>query len=61
MEVAKTYAVLQPGDDIIVPTTGSGGVAKARTEAREDMKCHDWFFCTKKLEKDKVLKTILKK
>jgi hypothetical protein len=25
------------------------------------MTCYDWFFCTKKLEKEKVLGTILKK
>jgi len=24
------------------------------------MKCYDWFFCTKKPDKDKVLGTILK-
>jgi peroxiredoxin (alkyl hydroperoxide reductase subunit C) len=30
-------------------------------EGKEDMTCYDWFFCTKKLEKEKVLKTILKK
>jgi len=23
--------------------------------------CHDWFFCTKKIDKDKVLATIKKK
>jgi len=30
-------------------------------EGKEEMKCYDWFFCTKKLEKDKVLKAVLKK
>ena len=30
-------------------------------EGKEDMTCHDWFFCTKKLDKEKVLTTILKK
>jgi len=50
----------QPGDDVIVPTAGSCGVAKQRMESTE-MKCYDWFFCTKKLDKDKILGTILKK
>ena len=40
-----------PGDDVIVPTAGSCGVAKERMEGKEDMTCHDWFFCTKKLDK----------
>jgi peroxiredoxin 2/4 len=51
----------QPGDDVIVPTAGSCGVAKERMESKEEMKCYDWFFCTKKLDKEKVLGTILKK
>ena len=40
---------------------GSCGVAKERMEAKQDMTCYDWFFCTKKLDKEKVLSTILKK
>lgn len=51
----------QPGDDVIVPTAGSCGVAKERMENKEEMKCYDWFFCTKKLDKQKILDTILKK
>lgn len=51
----------RPGDDVIVPPAGSCGVAKSRMEGKEDMKCYDWFFCTKKLDKDTVLKKILKK
>ena len=51
----------QPGDDVIVPTAGSCGVAKQRMESKEEMKCYDWFFCTKKLDKQKVLDTVLKK
>ena len=51
----------QPGDDVIVPTAGSCGVAKERMESKDEMKCYDWFFCTKKLDKEKVLSTILKK
>ncbi len=57
-----TPADWQPGDDVIVPTAGSCGVAKERMESKtEDVKCYDWFFCTKKLDKGKVLSTILKK
>jgi peroxiredoxin (alkyl hydroperoxide reductase subunit C) len=51
----------QPGDDVIVPTAGSCGVAKQRMESKDEMKCYDWFFCTKKLDKEKVLSTVLKK
>ncbi len=57
-----TPADWQPGDDVIVPTAGSCGTAKERMEtADEDVKCYDWFFCTKKLDKEKVLGKILKK
>ncbi|GAK53847.1 peroxiredoxin [Candidatus Moduliflexus flocculans] len=56
-----TPADWRPGDDVIVPPAGSCGVAKDRMEGKEDMKCYDWFFCTKKLPKETVLNTILKK
>jgi peroxiredoxin 2/4 len=57
-----TPADWQPGDDVIVPTAGSCGVAKERMESKEeDIKCYDWFFCTRKLTKEKVMDTILKK
>jgi peroxiredoxin (alkyl hydroperoxide reductase subunit C) len=56
-----TPADWRPGDDVIVPPAGSCGVAKNRMDGKEDMKCYDWFFCTKKLDKEKVLKTITKK
>ncbi len=50
-----TPADWRPGDDVIVPTAGSCGVAKARMEANDpDVTCYDWFFCTKKLPKDKI-------
>jgi peroxiredoxin 2/4 len=42
-------------------TAGSCGVAKERKENKEEMHCYDWFFCKKKLGKDEVLKTVLKK
>ncbi|MDD2192784.1 MAG: peroxiredoxin [Bacteroidales bacterium] len=45
----------QPGDDVIVPTAGSCGVAKERMEDKTgEMTCYDWFFCTKKLSKELV-------
>jgi peroxiredoxin 2/4 len=50
----------QPGDPVIVPPAGSCGVAKERMEG-EELDCKDWFFCTKKLDKDLVLITLLKK
>jgi len=57
-----TPADWRPGDDVIVPTAGSCGMAKERMESKaEDIKCYDWFFCTKKIAKEKVLSTILKK
>jgi len=48
-----------PGDDVIVPTAGSCGVAKARTEDK-NLDCKDWFFCTKKLDKDTIMKKLIK-
>lgn len=56
-----TPADWQPGDDVIVPPAGSCSTAKDRMEGKEDMKCYDWFFCTKKIDKETVLKTVLKK
>jgi peroxiredoxin 2/4 len=56
-----TPADWRPGDDVIVPPAGSCGVAKERMESKQEMTCYDWFFCTKKLDKEKVLSTILKK
>ena len=51
----------RPGDDVIIPTAGSCGVAKQRMESKKDIKCYDWFFCTKKLSKQEVEKSIKKK
>jgi len=57
-----TPADWRPGDDVIVPPAGSCGAAKDRMESdAKDTHCYDWFFCTKKLDKDTVLKSILKK
>jgi len=57
-----TPADWRPGDDVIVPTAGSCGVAKDRMEGKEaGVTCHDWFFCTKKIDKEKVLAAIKQK
>jgi peroxiredoxin (alkyl hydroperoxide reductase subunit C) len=57
-----TPADWRPGDDVIVPTAGSCGVAKERMDGKEaGVTCHDWFFCTRKIDKEKVLGTIKKK
>jgi peroxiredoxin (alkyl hydroperoxide reductase subunit C) len=66
LQTADAFSVALPadwqvGDDVIVPTAGSCGVAKQRMESKEEMKCYDWFFCTKPLDKQKVLDTVLKK
>lgn len=57
-----TPADWRPGDDVIVPPAGSCGVAKERMDGKEeDVKCYDWFFCTKKLGKEKIFDEILQK
>ena len=56
-----TPADWRPGDDVIVGPAGSCGAAQNRMEGKEDMVCQDWFFCQKKIDKDTVLKKILKK
>jgi len=58
MQTADKYSIAtpadwQPGDDVIVPTAGSCGVAKDRMENKEEMTCYDWFFCTKPLTLDR--------
>jgi len=55
-----TPADWRPGDDVIVPTAGSCGVAKERMENQKDIKCLDWFFCLKKISKEDVWKAITK-
>lgn len=56
-----TPADWQPGDDVIVPPAGSCGVAKERMEGKDGYRCYDWFFCTRPLDKETVLQTVLKK
>lgn len=65
MQVADRFSVAlpadwRPGDDVIVPPAGSCGVAKERMEGKKDMKCYDWFFCTKKLSQKEIDKEIKK-
>jgi peroxiredoxin (alkyl hydroperoxide reductase subunit C) len=55
MQTADMYNIAtpadwRPGDDVIVPTAGSCGVAKERMEDKTgEITCYDWFFCTKPL------------
>ncbi|MBR7152250.1 MAG: peroxiredoxin [Candidatus Methanomethylophilaceae archaeon] len=47
-----TPANWRPGDDVIVPTAGSCGVAKERVESNDpDMYCLDWFMCFRREKK----------
>lgn len=48
-DACATPADWRPGDDVIVPTAGSCGVAKERMENQSDEQyCLDWFLCFKK-------------
>ncbi|MDD2564461.1 MAG: peroxiredoxin [Salinivirgaceae bacterium] len=55
-----TPADWRPGDDVIVSPAGTCGSAQERVEDK-NLDCKDWFFCTKKLSKEEVLKKVLKK
>lgn len=50
-----------PGDDVIVSPAGSCGTAKARMSGEDGLECKDWYFCTKKIDKEKVLNKVLNK
>ncbi len=57
-----TPADWRPGDDVIVPPASSCGSAENRMAGKEEgVDCKDWFFCTKKISEETVLKAILKK
>ncbi|MDD3625787.1 MAG: peroxiredoxin [bacterium] len=57
-----TPADWRPGDDVIVSPAGTCGTAENRMSGKEaGLECKDWFFCTKKIDKETVLKKILKK
>ena len=45
-DACATPANWQPGDDVIVPTAGSCGVAKERVSSKDpNQYCLDWFMC----------------
>lgn len=57
-----TPADWYPGDDVIISPAGNCGTAKDRMDGKEEgLDCKDWFFCTKKIDKEVVLEKILKK
>jgi len=66
LQTADAFSVATPadwrqGDEVIVPTAGSCGVAKERMESQDETtQCYDWFFCTKKLDKETVMSRIIK-
>jgi peroxiredoxin (alkyl hydroperoxide reductase subunit C) len=66
MQTADKFSVATPadwypGDDVIISPAGSCGVAEERMTSTDELTCKDWFFCTKKLDKDTILDAILKK
>ena len=58
-----TPADWRPGDDLIISPAGSCNSAQERMEGKDSNvdECKDWFFCTKKMDKDKVLSKVLNK
>jgi peroxiredoxin (alkyl hydroperoxide reductase subunit C) len=57
-----TPADWYPGDDVIISPAGNCGIAKDRMDGKEeDLDCKDWFFCTKKIDKEEVFNRVLKK
>jgi peroxiredoxin (alkyl hydroperoxide reductase subunit C) len=65
MQTADKFAVAtpadwNPGDDVIISPAGSCGVAEERMTIKNGLTCEDWFFCTKKLDKDTVLSELIK-
>ena len=56
-----TPADWRPGDDVIIGPAGSCGSAKNRMDGNEDMECQDWFFCSRKIDKETILKKVLNK
>jgi len=43
-----------PGDDVIVPPPGSCGGAQERVQAKDGVKCLDWFLCFKEIPKSEL-------
>jgi peroxiredoxin (alkyl hydroperoxide reductase subunit C) len=58
-----TPADWRPGDDVIISPAGSCGTAKDRMDGKDANvdECKDWFFCTRKIDKETVLKKVLNK
>ncbi len=51
-DACATPANWQPGQDVIVPTAGSCGVAKERMQSKdENQYCLDWFLCFRREKK----------
>ncbi|HKM92935.1 MAG TPA: peroxiredoxin [Prolixibacteraceae bacterium] len=67
LKTADEFGIATPadwraGDDVIISPAGSCGAANDRMTGKEEgLDCKDWFFCTKKIDKEKVLKAVLKK
>ena len=54
-----TPADWRPGEAVIVPPAGSCGVAKDRMDGHDpDVTCIDWFFCTKEISEDEIIRTL---
>ena len=65
MQTSDKFAVAtpadwNPGDDVIISPAGSCNVAEERMTSKDGLTCEDWFFCTKKLDKNTILSEILK-
>ena len=65
MQTSDKFAVAtpadwKPGDDVIISPAGSCGVAEERMTSKNGITCEDWFFCTKKLDKDAILSELIK-
>jgi len=65
MQTSDKFAVAtpadwSPGDDVIISPAGSCGIAEERMTSKNGIKCEDWFFCTKPLDKEKLYSEILK-
>lgn len=55
-----TPADWTPGKDVIVSPASSCGVAEERMMTTDELHCEDWFFCTKKLDRDQIFSEVLK-
>ena len=55
-----TPADWTPGKDVIVSPASSCSVAEERMMTTDELHCEDWFFCTKKLDKDQIFSEVLK-